>query len=75
MIEVKITETEFDEKTGKVINEKMTARYTGEFARRYLKKHPDVYNSITIYDDAIDETFYNTTFYNTHEIVEVNKIE
>ena len=62
MIEVKIIETEFNEKTGEVINEKMTARYTGEFARKYLRMHPEVYNNNSIYDDVDDETFYNINY-------------
>lgn len=62
MIEVKIIETEFDEKTGEVINEKMTARYTGEYARRYLRTHPEVFNNNSIYDDVDDETFYNINY-------------
>ena len=59
MIEVKIIEQTFDEKTGKVIDEKMTERYTGEYARRYLRMHPEVYDNDPIYDDINYETFYN----------------
>ena len=62
MIEVKIIEREFNEKTGEVINEKMTARHTGVFARKYLRTHPEVYNNNSIYDDVDDETFYNINY-------------
>lgn len=50
--------TEYDQDTHDIIG-RVTEIYTGECARKWLREHPEVYDSRTYYDDNDNELNYS----------------